>query len=151
MEPIFLAYLGVALVLVLSGVGSSYGVTIAGNTVVGAMKKNAGAFGNYLVLSAMAGTQGLYGFVGYFMMQKFLVADISMLAATAVFGAGLVLGFAGFYSSIRQAQVCANGIAGVGAGHNVFGATMVMAVFPELYAILALLVVILIGGTIPVA
>jgi len=28
---------------------------------------------------------------------------------------------------------------------------MVMAVFPELYAILALLVVILIGGTIPVA
>ena len=74
------------------------------------------------------------------MMQKFLVADISMLAATAVFGAGLVLGFAGFYSSIRQAQVCANGIAGVGAGHNVFGATMVMAVFPELYAILALLV-----------
>ena len=93
----------------------------------------------------------VYGFVGYFMMQKFLVADISMLAATAVFGAGLVLGFAGFYSSIRQAQVCANGIAGVGAGHNVFGATMVMAVFPELYAILALLVVILIGGTIPVA
>ncbi|MBS1321538.1 MAG: ATPase, partial [Parabacteroides sp.] len=33
---------------------------------------------------------------------------------------------------------------------NVFGATMVMAVFPELYAILALLVVILIGGTLPV-
>ncbi len=32
-----------------------------------------------------------------------------------------------------------------------FFATMVMAVFPELYAILALLVVILIGGTIPVA
>ena len=52
--------------------------------------------------------------------------------------------------TIRQAEVCANGIAGVGAGHNVFGATMVMAVFPELYAILALLVVILIGGTLPV-
>ncbi|MDR2810560.1 MAG: ATPase, partial [Tannerellaceae bacterium] len=30
-----------------------------------------------------------------------------------------------------------------GAGHNVMVATMVMAVFPELYAILALLVVIL--------
>ncbi len=70
-----------------------------------------------------------------------------MLNATAIFGAGLVLGFAGLFSSIRQAEVCANGIAGVGAGHNVFGATMVMAVYPELYAILALLVVILIGGT----
>ena len=86
----------------------------------------------------------------WFMMQKFLVESITMLNATAIFGAGLVLGFAGLFSSIRQAEVCANGIAGVGAGHNVFGATMVMAVFPELYAILALLVVILIGGTLPV-
>ena len=144
MEPILLAY---ALMTGLTFIGSSYGVTIAGNAVVGAMKKNPDALGTYIALSALPSSQGLYGFVGYFMMQKFLVADISMLAATA----GLVLGFAGFYSSIRQAQVCANGIAGVGAGHNVFGATMVMAVFPELYAILALLVVILIGGTIPVA
>ena len=151
MEPILLAYVGIALMTGLTFIGSSYGVTIAGNAVVGAMKKNPDALGTYIALSALPSSQGLYGFVGYFMMQKFLVADISMLAATAVFGAGLVLGFAGFYSSIRQAQVCANGIAGVGAGHNVFGATMVMAVFPELYAILALLVVILIGGTIPVA
>ena len=147
MEPILLAYVGIALMTGLTFIGSSYGVTIAGNAVVGAMKKNPDALGTYIALSALPSSQGLYGFVGYFMMQKFLVADISMLAATAVFGAGLVLGFA----SIRQAQVCANGIAGVGAGHNVFGATMVMAVFPELYAILALLVVILIGGTIPVA
>ena len=151
MEPILLAYLGVALMVALSGIGSAYGVTICGNAAVGALKKNPNASGQYIGLSALPSSQGLYGFVGYFMMQKYLVADISMLAATAVFGAGLVLGFAGFYSSIRQAQVCANGIAGVGAGHNVFGATMVMAVFPELYAILALLVVILIGGTIPVA
>ena len=147
MEPILLAYVGIALMTGLTFIGSSYGVTIAGNAVVGAMKKNPDALGTYIALSALPSSQGLYGFVGYFMMQKFLVADISMLAATAVFGAGLVLGFAGFYSSIRQAQVCAN----VGAGHNVFGATMVIAVFPELYAILALLVVILIGGTIPVA
>ena len=99
----------------------------------------------------MPSSQGVYGLVGYFMMSKFLVERIPMLTATAVFGGGLILGFAGLFSSIRQAQVCANGIAGVGAGHNVFGATMVMAVFPELYAILALLVVILIGGTLPVA
>ena len=143
MEPILLAYLGIALMTGLTFIGSSYGVTIAGNAVIGAMKKNPDA------LSALPSSQGLYGFVGYFMMQGFLVDGISLLAATAVFGAGLVLGFVGFFSAIRQAQVCANGIAGIGAGHNVFGATMVMAVFPELYAILALLVVILIGQAIP--
>ena len=90
------------------------------------------------------------------MMQKFLVESITMLNATAIFGAGLVLGFAGLFSSIRQAEVCANGIAGVGgiigigSGYDVFGKTLILAVFPELYAILALLVVILIGGTLPV-
>ena len=138
MEPILLAYLGIALMTGLTFIGSSYGVTICGNAVVGAMKKNPDALGTYIALSALPSSQGLYGFVGYFMMQKFLVDSITMLNATAMF------------SSIRQAEVCANGIAGVGAGHNVFGATMVMAVFPELYAILALLVVILIGGTLPV-
>lgn len=97
MEPILLAYVGIALMTGLTFIGSSYGVTIAGNAVVGAMKKNPDALGTYIALSALPSSQGLYGFVGYFMMQKFLVADISMLAATAVFGAGLVLGFAGFY------------------------------------------------------
>lgn len=90
MEPILLAYVGIALMTGLTFIGSSYGVTIAGNAVVGAMKKNPDALGTYIALSALPSSQGLYGFVGYFMMQKFLVADISMLAATAVFGAGLV-------------------------------------------------------------
>ena len=40
MEPILLAYLGVALMVALSGIGSAYGVTICGNAAVGALKKN---------------------------------------------------------------------------------------------------------------
>ena len=39
MEPILLAYLGIALMTGLTFIGSSYGVTICGNAV-GAMKKN---------------------------------------------------------------------------------------------------------------
>ncbi len=146
---ILLAYIGVGLMTGLSFVGSAYGVTICGNTVVGAMKKNPDALGTYIALSALPSSQGLYGFVAYFMVQRFLVESITMMNACAILASGAMIGFAGFYSSIRQAQVCANGIAAVGAGHNVFGATMVMAVFPELYAILALLVVILVAGTLP--
>ena len=149
MEPILLAYLGVALMTGLAFIGSSYGVTICGNTVVGAMKKNPDSLGLYIALSALPSSQGLYGFVGYYMVKDFLVDGISLLAAAAIFGCGLILGFTGLFSAIRQAKVCANGIAGIGGGHNVFGVTMVMAVFPELYAILALLVVILISGAIP--
>ena len=146
MEPILLAYLGIALMTGLTFIGSSYGVTICGNAVVGAMKKNPDALGTYIALSALPSSQGLYGFVGYFMMQKFLVDSITMLNATAVFGAGLVLGFAGLFSAIRQGQVCANGIAAIGQGHNVFSNTLILAVFPELYAIVALAATFLIGS-----
>ena len=66
MDPVVLSYLGIAAMIGLSGVGSAYGVTITGNASVGAMKKNMDAFGNYMVLSALAGSQGLYGFLSYF-------------------------------------------------------------------------------------
>jgi V/A-type H+-transporting ATPase subunit K len=69
--------------------------------------------------------------------------------ASAIFGAGLALGLVALFSAIRQAKVCANGISAIGGGHKAFGTTMVLAVFPELYAILGLLVLILISGIVP--
>jgi len=147
MQPIILAYIGVGLMIGLAGIGSAFGVTITGNAAVGAMKKNPDAFGNYMVLSALPGTQGLYGFLGYFLISSYLVEGITMYNAAAIFGAGLALGFVGLLSAIRQAQVCANGIAGIGAGYDVFGKTLILAVFPELYAIVALAATFMIGNT----
>ncbi|MCD6597840.1 MAG: ATPase [Bacteroidales bacterium] len=148
MEAIVLAYIGVALMVGLSGIGSIYGVSISGNAAIGAMKKDPESFGNYMVLSALPSTQGLYGFVGYFVMSAVIIPDMSWAAAAAVFGAGLTMGLSGLFSGIRQGQVCANGVAAIGSGHKEFGNTMILGVFPELYAILGLLVVILINGTI---
>jgi V/A-type H+-transporting ATPase subunit K len=58
------------------------------------------------------------------------------------------MGLVGLLSAIRQGQVCANGIAAIGQGHDVFGNTLILAVFPELYAIVALAGVFLIGNAI---
>ncbi len=144
---IFLAYLGIALCVALSGVGSAYGVTICGGASIGAFKKTPGATGSYIGLSALPSSQGLYGFVGYFMLNAKVAGvqagDLGIMAGSAIFGVGLALGLVALFSAIRQAKVCANGISAIGAGHNAFGTTMVLAVFPELYAILALLVLIL--------
>lgn len=152
MEMNFLiAYIGIAIMVGLSGIGSAYGVTIAGNAAIGALKKNDGAFGNFLVLTAMPGTQGLYGFAGYFLFQNLfgvLTPDITTLQACAVLGSGIALGLVGLFSAIRQGQVCANGIAAIGQGHNVFGNTLILAVFPELYAIVGLAATFLIGSAI---
>ncbi len=148
---IVLAYLGVALAVALSGIGSAYGVTICGNAAIGAYKKNPSAKGSYIGLAALPSSQGLYGFVGFFMLNSHIFDGIDMFTASAVFGTGLALGLVALFSAIRQAKVCANGISAIGAGHNAFGTTMVLAVFPELYAILGLLVLILIAGSLPVA
>ncbi len=147
MEPIILAYIGVGLMIGLAGIGSALGVSIGGNASLGALKKNPDAFGNYLVLSALPGTQGLYGFMGYFILQGFLTTEISWLQAGAIFGAGLALGFVALISAIKQGQVCANGIASIGAGYNVFGNTLILAVFPELYAIIAFAATFLISAS----
>ena len=147
MDPIMLAYLGIVLTLGLSGVGSILGVTITANATVGAMKKNPDPFGNYLILSAIPSTQGLYGFLGYFMVKGFLVPEITMFQATAIFFACLALGALNLFSAYRQAQVCANGIAAISGGHDVFGKTLIVAAFAELYCIIGLAATFLIAGT----
>lgn len=148
MEPIILAYLGIALMVALSGIGSAIGLSGCGNATVGAIKKNPGGFGNCLILSALPSTQGLYGFIGFFLMRSKLIAGMEWMPAIAIFSTGLTLGIVCIFSAIKQGQVCSNGIAAIGSGHNVFGSTMILAVFPELYAIISLLVVVLVAGTI---
>ena len=118
---LFIAYIGIAVMVGLSGIGSAYGVTIAGNAAIGALKKNDSAFG-------------------------ILTPEITAIQASAVLGAGIALGLVALFSAIRQGQVCANGIAAIGQGHNVFSNTLILAVFPELYAIVALAATFLIGS-----
>ena len=145
MEPIMLAYIGVALAIGVSGAASACGVAVTGNAAVGAMKKNPDAFGNYMILSALPGTNGLYGFLGYFLLKGFLVPEITYVQATAIFAAGLFMGGVNIFASLRQASICANGIAAIGSGHDVFGKTLILAAFPELYAIIAVAATFLIS------
>ena len=135
MEQI-LGYLGLGLVLALAGIGSSIGTTIAGNAAEGALKRKPEASGSYLLLSALPSTQGIYGFVAFFiMLGKFTGGTVSGLLC---FGIGISVGVACMISGIRQGQVCANGIVGVSQGHDVFTNTLIYAALPEFYAILGL-------------
>ena len=134
MINLILGYLGLGLMLALAGIGSCYGTTIDGNAAEGALKKNPAKSSSYMILSAMPATQGLYGFVAFLMwVGKDFAADGLML-----FAVGLSVGLVCLFSAIRQGQVCANGIAGIAAGHDVQTNTMIYAALPEFYAILAL-------------
>ena len=105
MEPITLGYLGMAIMFTLAAVGSCYGTTIAGNAAVGAMKKNPNAFGNYIILSGLPASQGLYGFASLFLIMNYLTDSVTMLQAAAIFGLGILVGLVNFFSSYRQGQL----------------------------------------------
>jgi V/A-type H+-transporting ATPase subunit K len=143
---LILAYVGVAIMVGLAGIASAVGTSICGQAAVGAMKKNSSAFGSYMILSALPGSQGLYGFVCFFMVQGLLTAEITMLQAAAVFGSGVLVGIVNLAAAIFQGKVCANGIAAIGNGHDVMGKTLILAAFPELYAILTVAATYLIAS-----
>ena len=145
---LILAYVGVAIMVGLAGIASAVGTSLCGQAAVGAMKKNGSAFGSYMILSALPGSQGLYGFVCFFMVQGLLTAEITMLQAAAVFGAGLLVGIVNLAAAIFQGKDCANGIAAIGNGHDVMGKTLILGAFPELYAILTVAATFLISNAV---
>lgn len=135
-----LGYIGLASMLALSMVGSAIGTTIAGNAAEGALKKNPEKSSGYMILSAMPATQGLYGFIAFliWMGKDFAVDGITLFAV------GLAVGIVCLFSSIRQGQVCANGIINISQGHDVQTNTMIYAAFPEFYAILGLIAALMV-------
>lgn len=144
--PLILAFTGIGILIGLSGIGSAIGTATGAMATVGSLRKRKDAFGSYIVLSALPGTQGLYGFAGFFILQDFLTADITMLQGAGIFGCGLALGLTGLLSAMYQGRVCASGIDSIGSGNDVFGQTLILAVFPELYAIIAFASLFLMRG-----
>jgi V/A-type H+-transporting ATPase subunit K len=149
MEQI-LAYIGLACMVGLAGIGSAYGTTIAGNAAEGALKKAPEKSSGYMILAAMPATQGLYGFVAFLMWMGnvALVGTPEGIEAGITgykfFAIGLAVGLVLLFSAIRQGQVCANGIVGMSQGHDVQTNTMIYAALPEFYAILALIAALMI-------
>lgn len=143
-----IAFIGIALMVAMSGCGSAIGVSMGGSATIGAVKKREEAFGPCLMLTALPGTQGLYGFAIFYIFKDVMTPEITMFKAVGILSAGLIMGFAGLISAINQGKVCANGIAGIGSGADVFMKALILAVFPELYAIVAFAACFLIKGVI---
>ena len=138
-----LALIGMGLMVGMAGAGSAIGLVLGGSSVLGMIKKKPEAFGNGLILSGLPATQGLYGFVAFVMYSGLVTPDLTLFQGSVVLGAGIGVAIACFISAVYQGIVCANGITAIGQGHNVFGNTMILAVFPEFYAILSLVAAIL--------
>lgn len=141
-----LGAIGIGLMVGLSGSGSAIGLVISGSAAIGGLKKNPDAFGPLLVASVLPSTQGIYGFVGFFMYQPFVKQGMSVFTGSVILGAGIMLGLAALVSAIYQGKVCAASASAIGSGHNTLVPGLVMGAMPEFYAILALVASILFLG-----
>lgn len=65
----FLAVLGGALAVILSGMGSAKGVGIVGQAAAGLLSEEPDRFGQTLLLQALPGTQGIYGLIVAFLVM----------------------------------------------------------------------------------
>ena len=144
-----LAYVGVALAVALSGIGSAYGVTICGNATIGAYKKNPSASGSYIGLSALPSSQGLYGFITAIVVMirtGIFTGDVAALTTAdglSYLAACLPMAIVGYFSAIGQARVAASGVSVIAKRPEEQSKAMVLAAMVETYAVLALLVSVL--------
>jgi len=148
MEGLVIAIIGSAMAVFLCGTGSSIGVGLAGQAANGVLSEEPEKFGNMLLLVALPGTQGIYGFLAGFLvilklgLLKGEVVLPNLSQGLQIFGACLPIAISGWISAIHQGKVCAAGI-GVAAKHpEAVMRALIYGALVETYAILGLVVTI---------
>jgi V/A-type H+-transporting ATPase subunit K len=150
MEPgLIYAFVGAALAVILSGIGSAIGVGLAGQAASGVMSEDPEKFGSLLLLVALPGTQGVYGFLsGFLVILKLGVTAGKVIVPPAHQGlqvliACMPVAIAGLVSAIHQGKVCAAGIYMVAKQPGESTKALVLGALVETYAVLGLLTTIL--------
>lgn len=148
-QGLVFAVLGAAASAILAGIGSSVGVGIAGEAAAGVITEDPEKFGKLIVLQALPGTQGIYGFVGAFWVLNMTgllggnPSPITMDQGLEILFACLPVGIVGLLSGIYQGRVSASGCGVVAKRPEAVGNAMILAAMVETYAILGLLATIL--------
>ena len=148
-----LALLGAALAAALACVGSAKGTGIAGEAGAGLVSEEPGKSGKALILQVIPGTQGLYGFVIFFVAfskVSGVIGSLTVQQGLQVLSACLPIGIGGLLSAIAQGKVAAASINILAKKPDDWTKGMIMCVIVEFYAILCLLASFLMLGAINV-
>ena len=146
----YLAFIGAALAVILSGIGSSLGVGRAGQLAAGITAENPSTFSKLLVLQLLPGTQGIYGLlVGFLILLRVgaigpTLTEVSEVQGMAMIIGAIPVGLIGLISAHYQGKVSEAGMKLLAKRPDALGQAISMAVMVETYAILALLLSFLI-------
>jgi len=142
------AIVGAIIAVMFGGLGSARGIRIAAAQAAGVMSEKPELFGRLLVLMALPGTQGFYGFIIAILMALRigliagtpLVTPVSGLSLLAI---GICAGMVLWRSAIFQGETSAAGINLVAKRPEEAGRSILMPALVETYAVVALLAAIL--------
>ncbi|MDD5668556.1 MAG: V-type ATP synthase subunit K [Candidatus Omnitrophica bacterium] len=147
---LLIALIGAAMAVFLCGIGSSVGVGIVGQAANGVLSEDPDKFGNMLLLVALPGTQGVYGFVACFWASIIklnllggTIPEITPLKGFQILAACLPVAIAGLVSAIYQGKVCAAGIAVAAKQPQASMRALIYGGLVETYAILGLVITLL--------
>ena len=144
-----LAIIGAVLAATLAGIGSAYGVRITGQATAGVVAEKPELFGKLLVIEALPGTQGIYGFlVAVLIMVQIGVlggapAQLTVEQGLSFLGASMPIAVVGLLSAIYQGKTAVSAIHMTAKQPDASAKGITMAAMVETYAIPALLISIL--------
>jgi len=144
---IALAFLGGGMAAVMSCIGSAKGTGIVGEAAAGACSEDPSLFGKTMVLQVLPGTQGLYGFVVWFLACQAIgvfggagLVELTVTQGFQVFCACMPMAFGGLISAIAQGRVAVSCIGLLAKKPDDWSKGILYCVMVEFYAILSLLV-----------
>lgn len=143
------ALLGAALAVILAGMGSAYGVGVAGQAAAGVVTEDPAKFAKVLIIQLLPGTQGIYGLlVAFITLSKVGLlggqpADLDVQTGLLILVACLPIAIVGLISARQQGKTAVASIGIVAKKPDQFGKAMLFPAMVETYAILALLISIL--------
>jgi V/A-type H+-transporting ATPase subunit K len=140
------AVAGAMLAVMLGGVGSAIGIRISGSQGSGVLSEKPDLFGKLLVLMALPGTQGFYGFIGAVLIARYSgllgaegVVTVSPQVGLCLFLIGVCMGVVLWRSAVMQGEAAASAINLVARRPDQAGRAIVIPALVETYAVVALL------------
>ena len=143
MNGFVIGIVGVALCVLLCGVGSAVGLFKTGSAAAGVLSEEPKRFGKVLVLVLLPATQGIYGFIIGIIASSSLATTMSISAGWGLFGAVMPMALSGLVTGILQGLSSVNCIRAVGKQESLGGKLIIYPAMIEFYAILGLIISIM--------
>ena len=144
-----LAIAAAVLSVVFTAVGSAIGLSLPGEAAAGLISEEPEKFGKALLLQALPGTQGIYGFLAAMLILQKIgllggeAVEVSVNVGWQLFFAALPITIVGLISGILQGKLSAAGISTIARRGEEAGKAVILSAMVETYAVIALLATIL--------